>query len=103
VDWDKKVSGLPGVPKGWDSLLLKKPLHGRVIEVLSGDRAKVDLGADSGVWKGMELWADAEGFGLVQVVEVGARSSIVSTKYPDVTPIRFQKGQWVRSKLTDEH
>jgi hypothetical protein len=73
-----------------------------VIEVLNGDRAKVDLGADSGVWKGMELWTDTEGFGLVQVVEVGAKSSVISNKYSDMTPIRFQKGQGVRSKLTDE-
>jgi hypothetical protein len=101
-DWAKKVTGPPSVPKGWEPLLLKKPLHGRVIEVLHGDRAKVDLGADSGVWKGMELWADTEGFGLVQVVEVGAESSIISTKYTDMTPIRFQKGQGVRSKLADE-
>jgi hypothetical protein len=101
-DWDKKVAGPPSVPKGWESLLLRKPLQGRVIEVLSGGRAKVDLGADGGVWEGLELWVDAEGFGLVQVVEVGATSSVISVKYPDVTPVRFQRGQGVRSKLSDE-
>jgi hypothetical protein len=102
-DWDKKATGLPGVPKDWDSLLLKKPLQGRVIEVLGGGQARVDLGADSGVWKGMDLWADTKGFGLVQVDEVGAKSSVISARYPDVTPIRFQKGQGVRSKLSREN
>ncbi len=38
----------------------------------------------------MELWADLDGFGLVQVVEVGAKSSVIATRYPDVNPIRFQ-------------
>jgi hypothetical protein len=81
---------------------LKKPLHGKVIEVLGDDRARVDLGSDSGVWKGMQLWVDIEGFGLVQVLEVGAKNSVISIKYPDVTPIRFQKGQGVRSRLSAE-
>jgi hypothetical protein len=101
-DWKKKVTGLPIVPKEWESLLLKKPLHGKVIEVLGDDRARVDLGSDSGVWKGMQLWVDIEGFGLVQVLEVGAKNSVISIKYPDVTPIRFQKGQGVRSRLSAE-
>jgi hypothetical protein len=98
-DWDKRVTGLPSVPREWDSLLLKKPLIGRVIEVLSGDRAKVDLGADDGVWKGMKLWADTEGSRLVQVVEVGPKSCVIYTEHPGATPTRFQKGQGVRSKL----
>ena len=86
------------MPKAWEALLLKEPLRGRVIEVLGVGRARVDLGADGGFWKGMELWADFDGFGLVQVVEVGAKSSVIATKYPDVKPIRFQVGQGVRSK-----
>jgi hypothetical protein len=101
-DWDKKVTGLPRVPKDWSPLLLKKPLRGRVIDVLSGGRARVDLGTDDGVWKGMELWVDTKGSGLVQVVEVGAKSSVISIKYPRLTPIRFQTGQGVRSELSDE-
>jgi hypothetical protein len=101
-DWDRKVTGLPSVPQEWAPMLLKKPLRGRVIEVLSGGRARVDLGADDGVWKGMELWTDTEGFGLVEVVEVGAKSSVIATKYPDMTPIRFQTGQGVRSELSHE-
>ncbi len=101
-DWEKKVAGLPETPREWEPLFLKKPLHGKVIEVLGDDRARVDLGADSGVWKDMELWADGEGFGLVQVVEVGAKNSVISTKHPDVDQIRFQKGQGVRSRLSIE-
>jgi hypothetical protein len=102
-DWDKKVTGLPSVPQEWDSLLLKKPLRGRVIEVLNGDRAKVDLGADIGVWKGMQLWTDTEGFGPVLVIEVGPKSSVNYPEYLGVRPIRFQRGQEVRSNRTDEH
>jgi hypothetical protein len=101
-DWDKKVTSLPSVPKEWEPLLLKKPLRGRVIEVLSGGRARVDLGADGGVWKGMELWTDTEGFGLVEVIAGGAKSSVIAHKYPDVSPIRFQMGQGVRSGLSHE-
>jgi hypothetical protein len=73
-----------------------------VIEVLSGGRARVDLGADRGVWKGMELWADTEGFGLVEVTEVGAKSSLIATKDCDVSSIVFQMGQGVRSELSHE-
>lgn len=101
-DWEKEVTGLPSVPKNWDSLLLKKPLQGQVIEVLGNDRAKVDLGTENGVWKGMELWADSEGFGLVQIVEVEAKNCVIETKYPDLTRIKFLKGQGVRSKLSVE-
>jgi hypothetical protein len=101
-DWEKKVTGLPVVPKDWEALLLKKPLHGRVIEVLGDDRAKVDLGTESGVWKGMELWADTDGFGLVRVVDVEAKICVIATKYPDLDRIRFQKGQGVRSKVSVE-
>jgi hypothetical protein len=101
-DWEKQVAGLPSVPKAWESLLLKGPLRGRVIDVLSGGRARVDLGADAGVWKGMELWADTDGFGLVKVVEIGARSSVIASKYPDYAPIRFQMAQVVRSRPVDQ-
>ena len=97
-DWRKKVSGLPIVPEAWHSLLLKAPIDGRVIEVLGDGRARVDLGTESGVWKEMELWADTDGFGLVRVVDVGAKDAVISTKYPGVTPIRFKTGQRVRSR-----
>ena len=58
-DWEKKVKGRPDLPKAWEPLLLRGPLRGRVIEVQGGDRARVDLGSDGGVWKGMEFWMDA--------------------------------------------
>lgn len=89
---------MPGIPEGWNPWLLKGPLHGKLIEVLADGRARIELGADSGVWKDMELWADVEVFGLVQVVEVGSKYAVISTKYPDVTPIQFQKGTGVRSR-----
>lgn len=79
-DWQKKVAGLPSVPKEWDRLLLRKPLRGKVIEVLGDGRARVDLGSDSGVWKDVDLWADTQDFGLAQVLEVGAKNCIISTK-----------------------
>jgi hypothetical protein len=47
-DFQKKVSGVPRVPKDWDRFILKKPLHARVIKVLEGGRAKIDHGAESG-------------------------------------------------------
>jgi hypothetical protein len=101
-DWEKKAEGRPDVPEAWKPLLLTGPLRGRVFEVLGGDRARVDLGSDVGVWRGMEMWSDAEGFGLVEIVEVGAKSSVAVTKYPGVDRIRFKVGQGVRSRLSDE-
>jgi hypothetical protein len=80
----------PSVPNDSELLLLKKPLHGKVIKVVKRAQAMVAFGTESGAWKGMELCADVESLSLVAVVEVemktrtirsriGRRESIVST------------------------
>ncbi len=92
-DWNTKVSGLPSVPEDWERLLLKKPLTGKVIAVPGRSRARIDLGSDAGVWKGMYLWADTDQFGLVKVVDVEAKSCLISTDM-----FEFRMGQVVRSQ-----
>jgi hypothetical protein len=100
-DWEKEVSGLPGVPKDWESLILKQPLRGRVVEVLGGGRARVDFGAEGGAWKGMTLWVDAKDSCFLRVVEVGAKSCTVESMCSGSPRAGFQRGQRVGSKLWD--
>ena len=101
-DWEKKAIGKPGVPEEWKPLLLEKPIQARVIESMGDNRARIDLGSDDGLWKDMELWVDIQGFGLVQIVEVGPKSCVIATKYLDLDTIRFREGQAVRSRHSME-
>jgi hypothetical protein len=100
-DWKKKVTGWPVVPKEWVPLLLKKPLQGKIVEVLDGGRARVDLGVETGAWKDMELWVDTPEFGLVRVIEVEAKSCVVTASFPCLDKIAFKNGQGVRSRLKE--
>jgi hypothetical protein len=90
---EEKIEGLPGVPEEWRSMLLKAPLHGRVVTVLPDGRAWIDLGSEHGVWKGMELELEA---GQSQVVEVGVHFALIEPiGHPRPT---FEEGQGVRSR-----
>lgn len=93
-DWQKQVVGPPDVPLDWRPLLLKGPLQGIVVEVLPGGRAKVEFGTTQGIRKGLDLWIDTKGFGLVEVVEVAEKTCVVA-KYADLSGVHFEAGQWV--------
>jgi hypothetical protein len=98
----KEVKGLPDVPKDWLPLLLKKPVHGKVIEVLEGRRARIDLGAESGVWKGMSFIVDTKNRNediFLKVTEVGDKTCVVAGKYPRFETISFKMGQPVKSSI----
>jgi hypothetical protein len=113
----KTGEGLPSVPKDWAPLILQKPVQGKIIEIVADDRARVDLGAESGVWKGMTLLVDATGHPGGTVMEVGPRTCIVTMKYisPEMllaqyyrkkeSPTEphgfFKLGQTVRSRERD--
>jgi hypothetical protein len=101
-DWEKKVAGLPDVPESWRPLLLSGSLRGKIVEVLSNGQARVDIGAKRGVWKGMELWVETGGFGLVEVVEVGEETCIIAAKYRDMDRIDLHKGQKASTRLAVE-
>ena len=120
-DKDKKAAGMPIVPKEWEPFLLKKPLNGKILEVFDCDparilrgragatallgsmieafenpRARVDLGRDSGVWKGMQLWADTGDYGLLEVLEVDEKTCIVALARRERPGLK--QGQEVKSK-----
>jgi hypothetical protein len=74
-DWEKKVSGLPDVPKEYRQYLLDKPLAGTIVAVnglkedvaIFGDRflrgglsVTVDIGKRVGVRTGMEFFPEQE-------------------------------------------
>jgi hypothetical protein len=98
----KKVTGLPAVPDTWRPLLLKKPLRGKVIEVLDDGRARIDIGAAQGAWKGMELWVETSVFGLVEVVDVSEEVCVIAPRYRNMHKLNFHKGQKMSSRLSEE-
>lgn len=56
-DVDRHADGRPDVPSRYASLLLSKPLKGRVLAADAGGMWRVDLGSRNGVQPGMELCA----------------------------------------------
>jgi hypothetical protein len=106
-DGEWKARGLPEVPKEWEPMLLKTPLGGQVVEVLAGDRARVDLGSERGIREGMVLQVIPTGpagyalFGLrgAKVVEVGTKTCVIELKPPVSPENQFTKGQKVFSGL----
>jgi hypothetical protein len=91
-DEDQEVDGLPSVPREWEFMLLRTPLRGKIIKVISDGRARIDLGSESGIWKGMRLESDS---GESMVVQVDARASVIKRDV-DNEPA-FKEGESVRS------
>jgi hypothetical protein len=54
-DRAKPTAGVPDMPEGWASKILKEPIEGSIVELLEEGKAKVNLGWRDGVWNGMEL------------------------------------------------
>lgn len=93
-DDEPKFEGLPSVPGEWKRMLLTKPIHGKVINVMADGRARIDLGAENGVWEGMWLESDPGGF---EVVEVGAKSSVIKKSDDRQPPLKEGQGVWSTS------
>jgi hypothetical protein len=98
-DEKKPVHGLPRVPKESESMLLARPLNGKIVEVMNHRRARVDFGQESGAWKGMMLWVSCEGSPWAEVVEVHATSCVIENDHPLTV---FKIGDRVSSKRSRE-
>ncbi|MHC5538285.1 hypothetical protein ACYOEI_08655 [Singulisphaera rosea] len=85
--------GLPDVPGGWKPMLLLAPLDGQIEEVKSDGRARIDLGIQDGIWKGM--WLDTDS-GDAIVVRVSATTAIIERTNDQGHP--FRKGERFSSK-----
>lgn len=89
------VTGRPEIPERWSQYLLKVPVRGEVIQLLSGMKARVNVGLKHGLKVGMELvpneWRRFSGiegeeptnFSDMEIVSVEEAESVVRTKYPD--------------------
>jgi hypothetical protein len=95
----KNATGRPSVPTEWEPLL-KKPVHGKVSELLEDGRAIVNLGAENGIWKGMELCTFADRLGLAEVVHVNARTCVIRSRFGGVLSAELKKDNGVHSSLT---
>jgi hypothetical protein len=94
-DDKKPVDGLPCVPAEWKSMLLPKPVNGEIVEVISTSLARVNMGRESGLWKGMGLSRASEGYSWVTVVEVQATNCVIESNAP---PTVFKLGDKVSSR-----
>jgi hypothetical protein len=95
-DKEQEVNGLPRVPREWQPMLLETPINGKIIDVLADERARVNLGSESGVWTGMHLETDNDGDRGSEVVEVDAKSCVI--KRFDRCRSAFKDGQGVSSR-----
>jgi hypothetical protein len=56
-DWNKSVCGYPDLPAPYRKYLLEEPIRGKVISVLAGRRAWINIGAHDRIVPGMLLVA----------------------------------------------
>jgi hypothetical protein len=94
-DEEKKVIGLPDVPKEWRNMLLDRPLEGKIIAVMNPGRARVDFGSQQGVWKSMSIWANCDGSSWEEVVAVEATTCVIESNHPATV---FKVGNRVSSR-----
>ena len=86
TEWDKPVTGKPHVPEAFSNYLLKMPLKGKIVELVSPREAWVDLGSDQGILPGMTLTArssDYHTFAQVRVEAIEPKRCRVVSKYGD--------------------
>ncbi|ODT98705.1 MAG: hypothetical protein ABS79_05450 [Planctomycetes bacterium SCN 63-9] len=93
---EQEIRAFPEIPRQWRSMLLKTPIRGKIIDVMAGGRARIDLGTEHGVWVGMNLESDLDGFGGSEVVEVSKDSCMI--KRFDSSQPGFKYGQGVSSR-----
>jgi len=84
-DQQKKVSGEPGVPDSWRSILLRRPVVATIVAVKAdakGTLATLNKGSKSGLRVGMRLLAENEEpspWSGVQIVSVSEKTAIIRT------------------------
>jgi hypothetical protein len=100
-----EIQGQPKVPADWEKHLLKRPIEGEILEGLDDRCARIDLGSNDGLVKGMELLVASgkpeapKEVAIVVVVEVRAKDCNVKAKRRPQDIDRFEKGQNVYSKI----
>ena len=96
-DWEKKVDGLPTVPKTWQPWLLAKPVRGAVTAVLPGGKAIVNMGSRDGVCVGLEMW-NTNDFSAVEVIAVAEGSCTVRAPDHQGAEGGFKVGHNIQSR-----
>ena len=85
----EQARGLPRVPGQWQPYLLRAPVQGNVISVLSHTRGRINLGRKDGILKDMELFVGREprhgarvrAAAIARVLAVDADSSTVEVAH----------------------
>ena len=98
-DCNKKVDGLPSVPRTWQAFLLPTPINGEMIEISTDNRAEINLGRLNGVFEGMELFADSDEIPL-EVVKVDDNKCTVVSAFK-VKGVGWAKGRKITSRPTE--
>lgn len=93
-DWHKHVRGDPFLPQVAASLLLRRPVKGRVVRLLERGQAEINLGTKAGVLVGQELWvvaADRQ-VAIGKVLSVSEDRSVIDR---DEDGVAYSPGQKV--------
>jgi hypothetical protein len=103
-DENKKAAGRPPLPKECSPFLLAKPLRGKVSTLIDPYTAVIDVGQDSGLRPGMELFADLPNsqFESMVVVQVRDKNCIAQVKYPESRDHALKVDSSVHSRLISE-
>ncbi|MBI5093284.1 MAG: hypothetical protein HZB26_12695 [Candidatus Hydrogenedentes bacterium] len=84
-----KVDGLPNVPPEFRKYLLTSPIDARIASLGNGDLATIDVGEESGVYEGLELYlvepSDQFITATVNAAKKG-RSEVIVTRYSSNDP-----------------
>jgi hypothetical protein len=100
-DWKKDVAGWPELPAEWMPFLLREPVLGRILELMEGCRARVDLGSKVGIRTGMELSFQGERFPCRGTV-IGVEPDSCIVALPEYSEERLKPGQMVGSRLFNQ-
>ena len=108
-DERKVVSGPPNLPGEWRTFLLRKPVVGVVVKMISAYKAEVNLGAEDGIKKGMTLTAHGKkdvDFTQLRVLETSPHACIVECDSIEIIPsadrdlvCHLEKGQTVSTRF----
>jgi len=100
-DWDKPVPGRPIVPAQWTKYFLSQPVRGKIAQLIGKQEAWIDVGAETGLLKGMILTAQSHGkimFSQVRVEVVEKGRCRVKCEWKDS---ELEVGQTVSSRFQD--
>ena len=104
-DWHVPISGRPALPEEWLAFLLKKPVRGRVSELVGDKQVKITLGYNDGIREGMILTVrgtDEDFFSCqLRVIDVDETESQAEYEYYGIDETPAQIGHLVSSRLFD--